>query len=33
VGAGAHADSEYVDVGQLIPRTRLLAELITRTVR
>ncbi|MFG2651317.1 M20 family metallopeptidase [Streptomyces sp. NPDC048436] len=33
VGGGAHADSEYVELSQLIPRTRLLAELITRSVR
>ncbi|MCX4679497.1 M20 family metallopeptidase [Streptomyces sp. NBC_01433] len=31
VGGGAHADSEYVDVARLVPRTRLLAELIART--
>lgn len=33
VGDGAQADTEYVEVAQMIPRTRLLAELITRTVR
>jgi glutamate carboxypeptidase len=32
VGAGAHADTEYVDTARMIPRTRLLAELITRTM-
>ena len=31
VGSGAHADSEYVEVAQMIPRTRLLAQLIART--
>ncbi|MFD9424366.1 MULTISPECIES: M20/M25/M40 family metallo-hydrolase [unclassified Streptomyces] len=31
VGAGAHADSEYVDVTRMVPRTRLLAELVART--
>ncbi|MET7714735.1 M20/M25/M40 family metallo-hydrolase [Streptomyces sp. NPDC005407] len=33
VGGGAHADIEYVEVARMIPRARLLAELITRTVR
>ncbi|MEU1221191.1 M20 family metallopeptidase [Streptomyces microflavus] len=33
VGAGAHADDEYVEVASMIPRSRLLAELITRTLR
>ncbi|MEV1078318.1 M20/M25/M40 family metallo-hydrolase [Streptomyces sp. NPDC050211] len=33
VGSGAHADTEYVEITQMIPRARLLAELITRTVR
>lgn len=33
VGAGAHADSEYVDVTRMVPRARLLAELIARTRR
>ncbi|MFD5270804.1 M20 family metallopeptidase [Streptomyces sp. NPDC058335] len=33
VGGGAHADTEYVDVARMVPRTRLLAELITRTRR
>ncbi|MFF3845721.1 M20/M25/M40 family metallo-hydrolase [Streptomyces sp. NPDC002328] len=32
VGTGAHADTEHVDITQLIPRTRLLAELTTRTL-
>lgn len=31
VGAGAHADNEYVEVARMIPRTRLLAQLIART--
>lgn len=31
VGGGAHADSEYVDITQMVPRTRLLAELVART--
>ncbi|MFI6339143.1 M20 family metallopeptidase [Streptomyces sp. NPDC050535] len=31
VGAGAHADTEYVDVARMIPRARLLAQLISRT--
>ncbi|USQ89654.1 M20 family metallopeptidase [Streptomyces phaeoluteigriseus] len=31
VGGGAHADTEYVDIARMVPRTRLLAELITRT--
>lgn len=33
VGAGAHADSEYVDVTRMVPRARLLAELVARTRR
>ncbi|MFD8107169.1 M20 family metallopeptidase [Streptomyces microflavus] len=33
VGAGAHTDDEYVEVASMIPRSRLLAELITRTLR
>lgn len=33
VGAGAHADSEYVDVARMVPRARLLAELVARTGR
>lgn len=33
VGAGAHADDEYVEVASIIPRSRLLAELVTRTLR
>ncbi|MEU1470386.1 M20 family metallopeptidase [Streptomyces sp. NPDC005761] len=33
VGAGAHADSEYVDIDRMVPRARLLAELIARTRR
>ncbi|MGW3654268.1 M20 family metallopeptidase [Streptomyces sp. NPDC005151] len=33
VGSGAHADSEHVVTGQLIPRTHLLARLIARTRR
>ncbi|MEV7339379.1 M20 family metallopeptidase [Streptomyces sp. NPDC093544] len=28
VGAGAHADSEYVEVSQMVPRARLLAQLV-----
>ncbi|MYV52484.1 M20 family metallopeptidase [Streptomyces sp. SID3212] len=31
VGAGAHADTEYVEVGRMVPRTRLLAQLVLRT--
>ncbi|WP_331768315.1 M20 family metallopeptidase [Embleya sp. NBC_00896] len=31
VGGGAHADTEHVEVAQMLPRTRLLARLITRT--
>ncbi|MET7645565.1 M20 family metallopeptidase [Streptomyces sp. NPDC005426] len=31
VGAGAHADSEYVDITRMVPRAGLLAELIART--
>ncbi|MEV1065228.1 M20 family metallopeptidase [Streptomyces sp. NPDC050263] len=30
VGGGAHADTEYVEVARMVPRTRLLAELIRR---
>ncbi|MER6638025.1 M20 family metallopeptidase [Streptomyces microflavus] len=33
VGAGDHADDEYVEVASMIPRSRLLAELVTRTLR
>ncbi|MEE1806060.1 M20 family metallopeptidase [Streptomyces sp. BE133] len=33
VGSGAHADTEHVAVGRMIPRTRLLAQLIARTRR
>ncbi|MGW7056131.1 M20 family metallopeptidase [Streptomyces sp. NPDC054887] len=33
VGAGAHADDEYVEVARMAPRARLLAELITRSLR
>jgi glutamate carboxypeptidase len=33
VGSGAHADSEHVVVGRMIPRTQLLAQLIERTRR
>lgn len=33
VGSGAHADSEHVLVDRIIPRTRLLAQLIARTQR
>jgi glutamate carboxypeptidase len=33
VGGGAHADTEHVEVARMVPRTRLLAELITRTRR
>lgn len=33
VGAGAHADDEYVEVASMIPRSRLLAERVTRTLR
>ncbi|MFD8118940.1 M20 family metallopeptidase [Streptomyces microflavus] len=33
VGVGAHADDEYVKVASMIPRSRLLAELVTRTLR
>ncbi|MET9656728.1 M20 family metallopeptidase [Streptomyces sp. NPDC006510] len=31
VGAGPHADTEYVEVAQMAPRTRLLAQLIAHT--
>ncbi|WP_093775746.1 M20 family metallopeptidase [Streptomyces sp. yr375] len=31
VGSGAHADSEYVDVARMLPRARLLAQLVART--
>ncbi|MFJ4853359.1 M20 family metallopeptidase [Streptomyces sp. NPDC088730] len=33
VGAGAHASTEYVKVVRMVPRTRLLAQLIMRTRR
>ncbi|MBT2365836.1 M20/M25/M40 family metallo-hydrolase [Streptomyces sp. ISL-10] len=33
VGGGAHTDTEFVAVAQMVPRTRLLARLITRTLR
>ncbi|NUP42242.1 MAG: M20 family metallopeptidase [Streptomyces sp.] len=33
VGAGAHADSEYVEVARMVPRARLLARLIEHTAR
>lgn len=33
VGGGAHADDEHVVVAELLPRTRLLIELIRRTTR
>ncbi|WP_405818480.1 M20 family metallopeptidase [Streptomyces sp. NBC_00838] len=33
VGSGAHADTEHVEVARMVPRTRLLAQLITRTRR
>ncbi|MFE4832114.1 M20/M25/M40 family metallo-hydrolase [Streptomyces sp. NPDC056672] len=33
VGGGAHADTEYVEVVQMVPRTRLPAQLIMRTRR
>ncbi|WP_285901026.1 M20 family metallopeptidase [Frankia sp. R82] len=33
VGGGAHANTEHVEVAQMVPRTRLLAELIARTRR
>ncbi|MEU5253753.1 M20 family metallopeptidase [Streptomyces longwoodensis] len=33
VGAGAHADSEYVDVARMVPRARLLARLIQHTTK
>jgi len=33
VGGGAHADDEHVLVAELLPRTRLLIELIGRTMR
>ncbi|MEU0343727.1 M20/M25/M40 family metallo-hydrolase [Streptomyces bobili] len=33
VGGGAHADTEYVDIARMVPRTRLLTELIARTRR
>ncbi|WP_406100420.1 M20 family metallopeptidase [Streptomyces sp. NBC_01013] len=33
VGAGAHADSEYVDIARMAPRARLLAGLVARTRR
>ncbi|MDX3497569.1 M20 family metallopeptidase [Streptomyces turgidiscabies] len=31
VGSGAHADTEHVRIAAMVPRTRLLAELIART--
>ncbi|GAA3289736.1 M20 family metallopeptidase [Streptomyces cinereospinus] len=31
VGAGAHADTEYVEIARLVPRARLLARLIAHT--
>lgn len=31
VGAGAHADSEYVEIARMVPRARLLARLIEHT--
>ncbi|MEU3612167.1 M20 family metallopeptidase [Streptomyces sp. NPDC006872] len=31
VGGGAHADTEHVEVARMVPRTRLLAQLIART--
>ncbi len=31
VGSGAHTDAEYVEVARMLPRTHLLAQLITRT--
>jgi glutamate carboxypeptidase len=33
VGGGAHTDSEFVAIDQMVPRTHLLARLITRTLR
>ncbi|MFI2367623.1 M20 family metallopeptidase [Streptomyces sp. NPDC018833] len=33
VGGGAHTDAEFVAVDQMVPRTRLLARLITRALR
>ncbi|MFD3923730.1 M20 family metallopeptidase [Streptomyces sp. NPDC058595] len=33
VGSGAHADTEHVEVARMVPRTRLLAQLVTRTRR
>ncbi|WP_203187355.1 M20 family metallopeptidase [Streptomyces pratensis] len=33
VGGGAHADDEYVEVAEMVPRARLLAGLISRTPR
>ncbi|WP_307710220.1 M20 family metallopeptidase [Streptomyces sp. V1I6] len=33
VGGGAHTDTEFVAIDQMVPRTRLLARLITRTLR
>lgn len=32
VGSGAHADTEHVQVARMIPRTRLLARLVARTL-
>jgi glutamate carboxypeptidase len=31
VGSGAHADTEHIEVAQMVPRTHLLAQLITQT--
>ncbi|MGY3056660.1 glutamate carboxypeptidase [Streptomyces sp. TE3672] len=31
VGGGAHADTEYVEIAQMVPRTRLLTQLIDHT--
>ncbi|MET8974582.1 M20/M25/M40 family metallo-hydrolase [Streptomyces sp. NPDC004539] len=33
VGGGAHSDDEYVEVAWMVPRARLLAELVARTLR
>jgi glutamate carboxypeptidase len=33
VGGGAHTDTEFVAIDQMVPRTHLLARLITRTLR
>ncbi|MET8844720.1 hypothetical protein ABZW67_32050 [Streptomyces rubiginosohelvolus] len=32
-GAGAQAEDEYVEVARMIPRSRLMAELLTRPLR